>query len=221
MEDRVANRNAVVSEGNRVHQLSDTDLIIAMRQDAQFAFVEFIDRFRHVAWNEARGLGIQSGTRKSWAEEILHDCALALTRTGAKPPVNVAGYIIVAVRRRFFADRRKLVSEDELLAAYAHELHAGDIDDPVRMPKPLLKLAETLASQLGEDDEALLEWKRRKLGYTQAATWLGVKRDTVAHRTLRLTARLQKSAQTFLESLSEEERRIVRRYMSGHKRGEK
>jgi hypothetical protein len=78
-----------------------------------------------------------------------------------------------------------------------------------------------LAAQLGENDEALLEWKRRKLGYTQAAEWLGVKRDTVAHRTLRLTARLQKSAERFLETLSEDDLRIIRRFVDGNTRSEK
>jgi DNA-directed RNA polymerase specialized sigma24 family protein len=194
---------------------------MAMRQDRQFAFVEFIDRFRHLAWNEARGLGVDVSLRKTWTEEVLHDCALALTRSGARTPANVAGYIIVAVRRRLFADRRKIVSEDGLLVAYAQELDSIENGEPARMPEPLMRLAENLAAQLGDDDEALLEWKRRKLGYTQAAAWLGVKRDTVAHRTIRLTARLQKAAQLFLETLSDEEIRIIRRYASGKGRGDK
>ncbi len=84
-----------------------------------------------------------------------------------------------------------------------------------------MKLASALAAQITEEEEALLEWKRRKLGYTQAAEWLGVKRDTVAHRTLRLTARLRKAAQTFLETLSDDEILIVRRFIDGIGRGEK
>jgi hypothetical protein len=192
-----------------------------MRQDTPFAFVEFIDRFRHVAWHEARGLGVHAGARKSWTEEVLHNCALALTRAGSITPTNIAGYIIVAVRRRFVADRRNMFREDELLAAYKEEVSDVDDDDSARIPEPLLRLAENLASQLGEDDEALLEWKRRKLGYTQAAAWLGVKRDTVAHRTLRLTARLQRASLKFLESLSDDEIRTIRQFMSGPRRGDK
>ena len=221
MEDLVSVRSAATVERHKTHGLSDTDLIMAMRQDRQFAFVEFIDRFRHLAWNEARGLGVDVSVRKTWTEEVLHDCALALTRSGARTPANVAGYVIVAVRRRLFADRRKIVSEDVLLVAYAQELDSIENGEPARMPEPLMRLAENLAAQLGDDDEALLEWKRRKLGYTQAAAWLGVKRDTVAHRTIRLTARLQKAAQLFLETLSDEEIRIIRRFASGKGRGDK
>jgi DNA-directed RNA polymerase specialized sigma24 family protein len=221
VEDLVSVRSAATVERHKTHGLSDTDLIMAMRQDRQFAFVEFIDRFRHLAWNEARGLGVDVSVRKTWTEEVLHDCALALTRSGARTPANVAGYVIVAVRRRLFADRRKIVSEDVLLVAYAQELDSIENGEPARMPEPLMRLAENLAAQLGDDDEALLEWKRRKLGYTQAAAWLGVKRDTVAHRTIRLTARLQKAAQLFLETLSDEEIRIIRRFASGKGRGDK
>jgi DNA-directed RNA polymerase specialized sigma24 family protein len=221
VEDQVGNRRTVAAERSRTHGLGDTELIMAMRRDELFAFVEFIDRFRHVAWNEARGLRVDSSIRKSWTEEVLHDCALALTRVGARMPANVAGYVIVAVRRRFFSDRRKSQSDDRLLGAFAAETNEADQGEQPKVAEPLMKLAEALASEISEEDEALLEWKRRKLGYTQAAIWLGVKRDTVAHRTLRLTARLQRAAQGFLESLSDEEIEVVRRFVSGQKRGDK
>jgi len=221
VEDHAGHRRTVAAERSRTHQLGDTELIMAMRRDELLAFVEFIDRFRQMAWNEARGLGVDSAVRKSWTEEVLHDCALALTRTTAKTPANVAGYVIVSVRRRFFADRRKVQSDDRLLGTYADELRATDHGEPVKIPEPLMKLAEALAAEISEEDESLLEWKRRKLGYTQAAIWLGVKRDTVAHRTLRLTARLQKAAQGFLESLSDEEIQVIRRFVNREKRGDK
>ena len=220
MEDRAGNGYGAAEDRSKVHRLSDTDLVMAMRQDMPFAFVEFIDRFRHVAWHEARGMGVHAGIRKSWTEEILHNCALALTRTGSLTPANIAGYIIVAVRRQFVADRKKMLREDELLAAYTEESACVDDDSSSEIPEPLLRLAENLASQIGEDDEALLEWKRRKLGYTQAAAWLGVKRDTVAHRTIRLTTRLQRAALKFLETMSDDDIRTIRRFMSGEKRGD-
>jgi DNA-directed RNA polymerase specialized sigma24 family protein len=193
---------------------------MAMRRDELFAFVEFIDRFRLLAWNEARGLGVDSAVRKSWTEEVLHDCALALTRTAAKAPANIAGYVIVSIRRRFFADRRKAQSDDRLLGTYADELTPTEHSDPLKVSEPLMKLAEALAAEMSDEEEALLEWKRRKLGYTQAAIWLGVKRDTVAHRTLRLIARLQKQAHQFLESLSDEEIQVIRRFLSREDRGD-
>jgi len=220
VDDSAGIRSGAAAGRLKAHRLSDTDLILAMQQDAPFAFIEFIDRFRHVAWHEARGLGVDASSRKSWSEEVLHNCALALTRRGSITPKNLAGYIIVAVRRQFVADRRKMLREDELVAAYNAEL-SDEGDAGARLPEPLVRLAENLASQLGEDDEALLEWKRRKLGYTQAAVWLGVKRDTVAHRTLRLTARLQKAALQFLETLSDDELRIIRRFVGDSKRGDK
>lgn len=215
MKDRMATGALAASETEKTRQLGDSDLIAAMRRDELFAFVEFIDRFRHLAWNEARGLGIESSVRKSWTEEVLHDCALALTRDAARIPGNVAGYIVVSVRRRFFAERRKEAGTNQLLGSYADELRASEQVDQTELPEPLMRLAKSLASQITEEEEALLEWKRRKLGYTQAAAWLGVKRDTVAHRTLRLTARLQKATQEFLESLGDEEIQIVQRFIDG------
>jgi hypothetical protein len=218
VEHRSDNRSKVQLAAR---ELSDSDLIFAMRQNAPFAFIEFIDRFRHIAWNEARGLGVDAAIRKGWTEEVLHDCALTLTRAGSKTPDNVAGYIIIAVRRRCFEDRRKLMSEDGLLQAYAEEMNTVQNGEPSRMPEPLMKLAENLAAQLGEDDEALLEWKRRKLGNTQVAQWLGINRDTAAHRTLRLTARLQKAAYKFLASLGEDDLRAIKRFFDGNTRSDR
>lgn len=221
MSDRRTPGAAAASAAEKTHQLGDSELIAAMRRDELYAFIEFIDRFRHVAWNEARGLGIDSAARKSWTEEVLHDCALALTREAAKIPGNVAGYVIVSVRRRFFAERRKELGTSQMLGFYADELPTSEHPEQAELAEPLVKLAKALASQITEEEEALLEWKRRKLGYTQAATWLGVKRDTVAHRTLRLTARLQKAAHEFLESLGEEEVRVIQRFIDGARRGDK
>jgi DNA-directed RNA polymerase specialized sigma24 family protein len=219
--DRKSSGVSIALEGKKTHQLGDSDLIGAMRRDELFAFIEFIERFRHVAWNEARGLGIDSALRKSWTEEVLHDCALALTRESAKIPFNVPGYVIVSVRRKFFAERRKDADTSRVLGSYADELRESDQAQHIELSEPLLRLAKSLASEITEEEEALLEWKRRKLGYSQAAAWLGVKRDTVAHRTLRLTARLQKAAEKFLESLNDEEIQIVRRFIDGVRRGDK
>jgi DNA-directed RNA polymerase specialized sigma24 family protein len=191
-----------------------------MRRDDLFAFGEFMDRFRHVAWNEARGLGVHSAIRRSWTEEVLHDCALALTRTGARVPGSVAGYVVVAVRHRLFDERARNESDERLRIAYAEHMGRSDTSEPAELAEPLTRLAKVLESLITEDEEALLEWKRRKIGYTQAAMWLGVKRDTVAHRTLRLTARLQRAAQELLESLSDEEIHEIRRFMNGLKRGD-
>ena len=221
MKDRRTTGAAVASEEDKTRQLEDSELVGAMRRDELLAFIEFIERFRHVAWNEARGLGIDSSVRKSWTEEVLHDCALALTRESAKTPGNIAGYVVVSVRRRFFAERRKDAGTTRVLGFYADELRSSEEVDQTELPEPLMRLAKSLASQITAEEEALLEWKRRKLGYSQAAAWLGVKRDTVAHRTLRLTARLQKSAQEFLESLGDEEVEIIRRFTDGIKRGDK
>jgi DNA-directed RNA polymerase specialized sigma24 family protein len=220
VEDRETQLEAIAAERKRTQELSDENLITAMRHDEQFAFVEFIDRFRIVAWNEARGLSIDSSVRKSWTEEVLHDCALVLVRPTTCVPLNTAGYVIVAIRRRFFADRRKEQSENRLLGDFADDLRDSEQDQWSTPPEPIVKLAEALASRIDADEEALLEWKRRKLGYTQAAAWLGLKRDTVAHRTLRLTARLQKVALQHLESLADDDLRQVQRFMDRIKRGD-
>jgi DNA-directed RNA polymerase specialized sigma24 family protein len=213
--------DAAAKAASKGNQLGDSELVAAMRRDELYAFVEFIDRFRHVAWNEARGLGVDAAVRKSWTEEVLHDCAIALTRDSAKMPGNIAGYVVVSVRRRFFAERRKETGTIRLHGEYANELRCVDNVEQTELAEPVMRLAKSLASQITEEEEALLEWKRRKLGYTQAAEWLGIKRDTVAHRTLRLTNRLQKAAHEFLKSLSDDEIQIVERFIDGIRRGDK
>jgi hypothetical protein len=87
--------NANDSHAGHYATLRDAELILAMRRYEQEAFVEFIERHRILVWNHARDLGVAAPERRSWSEEVLHDCALALVREGARIPANLPGYIIV------------------------------------------------------------------------------------------------------------------------------
>ena len=209
-----------VAPGNAHYAaLGDNELILAMRRDEEQAFVEFIERLRMVAWNQARDLGIVASERRSWTEEILHDCALALVRHGANVPVNLSGYVVVAVRRKFFAEIRKARSEGKLADRLAQELPGEatqSANEPAAtLPEPVARLTDRLSRILTEQEELLLIWKGHRITYSTIAEWLGESRNTVAQRTWRLTKRVSTEAEVIIASFSEEERDVIWRFLHG------
>lgn len=196
--------------------LRDADLIVAMRRDEQRAFVEFIERFRLVAWTHARDLGVASAERKSWTEEVLHDCALALVREGARIPGNIAGYVVVSVRRRFFKQYQKAREEARMSDELARELSSissgnGDVVPP--LPPAVRRLVDALAATLSEEEELLLVWKGHRITYGTIAEWLGESRSAVAQRIWRLTRRMTETTERIIESLDVRDRETIRRFI--------
>ena len=212
------NREARPS-ATRYATLRDAELILAMRRDEQQAFVEFIERLRIVAWNHARALGIGAGERRSWTEEVLHDCALALVQEGAQIPGNLAGYIVVSVRRKFFQQLRSERSEKRVADGLANELsymwsNSGN-ESAVSLPEPVIRLVDGIAATLSEEEELLLIWKGHRITYSTIALWLGETRSAVAQRIWRLTRRVSHATEQIVAPFSEEDREVIRRFLHG------
>jgi DNA-directed RNA polymerase specialized sigma24 family protein len=199
--------------------LQDADLIGAMRREEHHAFVEFIERFRIVAWNQARDLGVPTAERKSWTEEVLHDCALALVREGARIPGNLAGYVVVSVRRKFFKQYHKSRDErrvsDEMTQELSSITSAGSGEGSQRLPDPVMRLVDEIVGTLTEEEELLLIWKGHRITYSTIAEWLGESRSAVAQRIWRLTRRLMGVTEHVLASFSTEDRETIRRFLGG------
>ena len=204
-------------------ELKDADLILAMRREEHHAFVEFIERFRTIAWNHARDLGVPSAERKSWAEEVLHDCALALVREGARVPGNLAGYVVVSARRKFFKQYHRSRDERKISDGIALEIPSitstpGETDDQ-KLPDAVSRLVDGIVETLSEEEELLLIWKGHRIAYGTIAEWLGESRSAVAQRIWRLTRRLSGVAEQILASFNAEDRETVRCFLDGE-RGE-
>lgn len=213
---RLTDRKESRPRNERYALLADTDLILAMRRDEQDAFVEFIERLRMIAWNQARLLGISASERRSWTEEVLHDCALALVRGDANIPLNLPGYVVIAVRRKFFSEIRKAKSEGRIAEGLAND-RGADAEDATAasLPEPVARLIDRLSDILTEQEELLLIWKGHRITYSTIAEWLGENRNTVAQRTWRLTKRVSTEAEAIIASFSEQERDVIWRFLHG------
>ena len=196
--------------------LRDSELILAMRRDEQQAFVEFIERLRLLAWNQARILGIGAGECRSWTEEVLHDCALALVQESTQMPGNLAGYIVVSVRRKFFQQLRDERSEQRVADGLANEMSCvWSNESAVSLPEPVVRLIDGITATLTEEEELLLIWKGHRITYSTIAGWLGEKRAAVAQRIWRLTKRVSAATEQILAPFSEEDREVVRHFLYG------
>jgi len=204
---------------DRYATLRDSELILAMRRDEQQAFVEFIERLRMVAWNHARDLGVGAGERRSWTEEVLHDCALTLLQEGARIPRNLAGYVVISVRRKFFEQLRKGRSEQRLADGLLRELSymwsADEDNAALTLPEPIIRLVDGISATLTEDEELLLIWKGHRITYSTIAEWLGEKRSAVAQRIWRLTKRVNAETEQIVAPFSEEDRKTIQRFLHG------
>ena len=220
----VARNGGVEARKDQLHRvdyadLQDADLILAMRREEHNAFVEFIERFRIVAWNQARDLGVHAAERKSWTEEVLHDCALALVREGTRIPGNLAGYVVVSVRRKFFKQYHKSRDDRKVSDEMAQELSSitseSGGENEQRLPDAVSRLVDGIVATLSEEEELLLIWKGHRITYGTIAEWLGESRSAVAQRIWRLTRRLMGVTEQILASFNADDRETIRRFLDG------
>lgn len=205
------------SRGAEYAALRDADLIVAMRSEERRAFVEFIERFRILAWNQACDLRVGSAERRSWTEEVLHDCALSLVRDGAPIPGNLAGYVVIAARRKFFKQFNKARDEQRMIDEMGDQMSGSSADRmelPVSvLPEPVMRLVDGISATLSDEEELLLVWKGHRISYSTIAEWLGESRSAVAQRIWRLTKRLVGVTETIVASFNEDDRELIRHFL--------
>ena len=211
-EDRCGDRDEelVMAGGERPHAgLSDRALIDAMRARDGEAVEEFIRRFQHLVFVQAKRLRIPGSERRRWVGDLLVEVASSLARRRRDAPRAVAPYLVTAAKRKAFAERRQQLARERLANDLASELggageralvdvcsqgsvrdtHGPGWEEPA-MPAALMHLVERLDAQLSAAERQLLSWMAHRVPYATIAQWLGITRAAAIKRGTRLRARL-------------------------------
>jgi hypothetical protein len=224
------------SNERRVRALDDQALVGAMRAGDNWAFGEYLARFRPILLFYAEGR-IATELHAECVDEVLEDEALRLTDPRAVVPSQMRAYLIGAVRKRHLAvkrsrARRRRHHED---AAY----DAGDSLAVVRSvcaestiaasrgtmftdashPSPLEQLAAAMAAELDDDTIRLLTWIGRAVPHRTIADWLGKSYDATTKQIWRLCRRLERAAPHYAATLPTDVQRELERFFRRVERG--
>ena len=187
--------------------MNDDTLLKAMRSGDPIAWGIYETRFRPLLETYARRTKIPVWDWPVCVVEVLEDEGLRLSRRHAGP-VNLAAYLIAAVRHRFLRLKRaescrvknydaasedrsgewvvsSLCSEDSLCTS------SGPDDDARLMSAALHRLATELRAGLTTEEESILVWVSEQVPHAQIAEWLGVRYDACTKRIWRLCRRLR------------------------------
>lgn len=100
----------------RLEELSDLELVEAMRAADERAFEEFVRRFQLVVLIQARRFRIEASERRQWVTEVLYQAGMALSRRRTPAYGSVVAYLVTVCKRKCLADRRALVARERLEA---------------------------------------------------------------------------------------------------------
>jgi hypothetical protein len=225
----------------RVRALDDRALVAAMRAGDDWAFGEFLARFRPVLVQYADGR-IPSELHAECIDEVLEDEALRLVNPRGIVPTQLRAYLVGAVRKRHLAlkrssARRRRRHEDAAYDAYAAS--DGGSVSVVRSvcaestiaasygtgvaernePTALEQLATAMASELDEETIRLLGWIGRAVPHRTIAEWLGKSYEATTKQIWRLCRRLERAAPQHAAALPPEVQRELERFFRRVERG--
>ncbi len=225
----------------RVRALGDRALIDAMRAGDDFAFGEFLARFRPMmlAYAERRVPGIYLC---ECVDEVLEDAALELADPRSTVPVQLRSYFVGAVRRRHLAVRRSGVRRQrwyEEAARGGRSLSEGaspavtslcaestlaasrgvDVTAISAEPTALQRLATAIEEELDDETRLLLAWVGESVPHRQIATWLGTSYDATTKSIWRLCRRLERAAPVYAAAMPPEEQHELERFFRRARRG--
>jgi hypothetical protein len=223
-----------------VRALGDVALIAAMRAGDDWAFGEFIARFRPGLAAYARGR-IPDELIPECVDEVLEDEALALSNEEAVVPTRLSGYLIGAARKRHLALRRgserrrrwyeeaarsgrctsdgresvvRSVCAESTIAASAG---AGSIETAA--PSAIEQLAVAIEGELDEETRQLLAWIGQAVAHRQIAEWVGKSYDATTKQIWRLCRRLERAAPAHAAGLPREVQHELERFFRRVERG--
>jgi hypothetical protein len=220
-DDEVDRRRASPNE-RRVRSLGDRALVDAMRASDDWAFGEFLARFRPVLVAYAGGR-IPEELFPECIEEVLEDEALKLADPRAVVPTQLRAYLVGAVRKRHLALRRSsarrrrwyeeaasgaLSTSDGREAVVRSACSESSItasrgpDRVESMEKTALEqLALAMERELDADSRRILVWLGRAVPHRQIAAWLDKSYDATTKQIWRLCRRLERAAPTYAATL--------------------
>ena len=213
---------------------SDETLIAALRAGEPHAWTVFTTRYRGPLEAYARKNGIPRWEWPACIDEVLVDEALRLSDPTAIVPRSVLAYLLGAIRNKYLHLKRAAAcrSRNHLAAAEnfsgdwvvapacseASIRHSAGVDGAtLDAPAVLIRLARDLRAELGHEERAMLDWVAEGISRRTIAGWLGINHDACAKRIWRLRRTLSRRALELRCHYSEEDRRILDRFLRrGH-----
>jgi hypothetical protein len=225
----------------RVRALDDQALVAAMREASDWAFGEFLARFRPLLVQYAEGR-IPSELHAECIDEVLEDEALRLVNPRAIVPTQLRAYLVGAVRKRHLAlkrshARRRRRHEDAAYDAYvasdsgttpvvrsvcAESTIAASYGAGVaerHEPTALEQLAMAMTAELDAETIRLLTWIGRAVPHRTIAEWLGKSYDATTKQIWRLCRRLERAAPQHAAALPPDVQRELERFFRRVERG--
>jgi DNA-directed RNA polymerase specialized sigma24 family protein len=213
----------------RCRALSDTALIVAMRDGTPEAWFEFDARFRPLLEHYARRIGIPRWDASVCITEVLDDEALVLVDGSRGVPQHLSAYLVRALRNRFLqlkrsAERRrrhhvsaaKSAAEREGVLIELVSEYARRAGEPPRIAEEsttgvgaIARFARLLDARLTGTERQMLAWVGESVPHRVIAEWLGITRDAAKKRIARLCRRLRAATDEIREQLAPDERREV------------
>jgi DNA-directed RNA polymerase specialized sigma24 family protein len=223
----------------RVRALTDHALIEAMRAGDDWAFGEFLARFRPMLVDYARKR-IPSAWFPECIDDALEDVAIGLLKEETVLPIHFRAYLLGAVRKRYLNLRRKTLRRRRWYEeAIGSSLYTPDVDEVVvrsacaessiaaaygahdepAEPNALEQLAHAIDGELDAETRQLFDWLTRNVPHRQIAEWLGKSYDATTKQIWRLCRRLERAAPAYAATLSPAAQRELDRFFRRMDRG--
>jgi len=208
-----------LSERGRWREMSDAELVCAMRQGSYEALREFYVRFEPLLARYAARAGVLSDSWEEDAHDVLGGVVLSLVERGPRARAgesvrDIHAYIQRAFRNHFLDARRSVARREQRdTRATSHAAETGErmalascSESSVRAsagepgeaspgPSPAIaRLAATLDAELSPDERQMLTWVSNAVPMREIAGWLGIGYTAAKVRLSRTRSRLRERA---------------------------
>ncbi len=212
-------RGARLSERMRWREMTDAELVAAMRRGSYEALREFYARFEPLVARYAARAGVMSGSWEEDAHDVLATVVLSLVEHGARARGresvrDIHAYIQRAFRNYFLdatraATRREQRDERATTSADSGERiarasysegslrAAGDVtvNGDTSGPSPAIaRLAAVLDAELSPSERQMLTWVSNAVPMREIARWLEIGYSAAKVRLSRTRSRLRERA---------------------------
>jgi RNA polymerase sigma factor (sigma-70 family) len=208
-----------LSERSQWREMSDPELVLAMRKGSYEALREFYLRFEPLLARYAARAGVLSDRWEEDAHDVLGAVVLSLVERGTRAREresvrDIHGYIQRAFRNHFLDARRAIARRerrDARATSSAEETgermalascsegsvraSSGAASGDAVGPSPAIaRLAAVLDAELSPDERQMLTWVSNAVPMREIARWLGIGYSAAKVRLSRTRSRLRERA---------------------------
>ena len=211
-------------------QLTDSELVEALRRGEPHACAAFLARFRPALEAYARRTNIPRWEWGVCITELLSDEALRLVTTRTSPPRNISAYLVRAVRNKYLYTKRAASSRlrNQIAASverfgeqiipsscseYARRMSAGPDGSSAPPPRVIIRMVRDVSAIISAEDRQLLTWVAEGITRGVIAEWMGISRDACAKRVWRLCQRLRSDIVARSQHLAASDRAEIERFI--------